>query len=259
VNPPSTHADIVGAMATERSTVSDIGLRVVAPSLREQALEVLRDAILDFRLEPGRRLTERELIEQTGVSRTTLREVLRELAAEGLVETVPRKGVLVTLPSPFEAAQLYEVRAGLESFATRLFTLRATKTEVAELRQAFNAFRRQATEGSEDPVAQRLASRDAIDVVLLAGCRNDPLRWMIESLRGRVRVLRLAALRQTDEIPARIAELRTIVRAIEARDAEAAAIASRRHTYEVARAGLRGLAERDPRAVEALEAIAVSE
>jgi DNA-binding GntR family transcriptional regulator len=245
-------------MATDRSSAPDLGLRVVAPSLREQALEVLRDAILEFRLKPGQRLTERELIDQTGVSRTTLREVLRELAAEGLVETLPRKGILVTLPSPREAAQLYEIRAGLESFATRLFTLRASRAEVAALRQAFNAFRQQATEGAEDPVAQRLAGRDAFDTILLAGARNDALRSMIESLRGRTRVLRAAALRDK-EVPARIAEVRAIVRAVEARDADAAATAARRHLYEVTRAGLRSLLDHDPRAVEALEAVAVSE
>ena len=68
--------------------------RVAAP-LREQVVDVLREAILDFRLKPGQRLIERELIEQIGVSRTTIREVLRQLAAEG-----PPASAGVTSPAP---------------------------------------------------------------------------------------------------------------------------------------------------------------
>ena len=73
--------------------------RVAAP-LREQVLELLRDDIVEQRLEPGHRLIERELIEQIGVSRTTIREVLRQLAAEGLVTTIPQKGAVVARRRP---------------------------------------------------------------------------------------------------------------------------------------------------------------
>ena len=72
--------------------------RVAAP-VREQVLEQLRQAIVEMRLKPEQRLVERELIEQTGVSRTTIREVLRQLAAEGLVTTIPHKGTVVASPS----------------------------------------------------------------------------------------------------------------------------------------------------------------
>ena len=73
-------------IAEPNGSDNDLSLRVgrVAAPLREQVVDVLRQAILDFRLKPGQRLIERELVEQTGVSRTTIREVLRQLAAEGL-------------------------------------------------------------------------------------------------------------------------------------------------------------------------------
>src|ERR1700730_10311746 len=87
--------------------------RVAAP-LRDQVLDGLRQAIVEQRLPPGQRLIERELVEQIGVSRTTIREVLRQLTAEGLVTTIPQKGAVVAAPSPEEAADLYEVRAALE-------------------------------------------------------------------------------------------------------------------------------------------------
>ena len=117
----------------------DLDLRVgrVAAPLREQVLDVLRQAILDFRLKPGQRLIERELIEQIGVSRTTIREVLRELAAEGLVTTIPQKGAIVVVPTAEEAAEVYEVRAALEALAARRFVARASDKEVEALRAAF--------------------------------------------------------------------------------------------------------------------------
>src|ERR671930_1642149 len=97
----------------------DLSMRVgrVAAPLREQVLDVLRQAILDFRFKPGQRLIERELIEQIGVSLTTVREVLRQLAAEGLVTTIPQKGAIVASPSRADAEDLYEVRAALEALA----------------------------------------------------------------------------------------------------------------------------------------------
>ena len=64
-------------------------------TLRQQVLEALRNAILDFQFKPGDRLVERELCEMTGVSRTSVREALRHLESEGLVENVPNKGPTV--------------------------------------------------------------------------------------------------------------------------------------------------------------------
>src|SRR5215211_4832188 len=90
--------------------------RVAAP-VREQVFDQLRQAIVEMRLKPEQRLVERELIQQTGVSRTTIREVLRQLAAEGLVTTIPHKGTVVAAPSVERAAELYEVRAVLEGAA----------------------------------------------------------------------------------------------------------------------------------------------
>ncbi|MGH3003467.1 MAG: GntR family transcriptional regulator, partial [Gaiellaceae bacterium] len=112
--------------------------RVAAP-LREQVLDLLRREIVELRFQPGQRLVERELIERLGVSRTTIREALRELAAEGLVTSIPQKGSIVAVPSSKEAAEVYEVRALLEGAAARQFTERATEVHLASLRGAFAA------------------------------------------------------------------------------------------------------------------------
>jgi DNA-binding transcriptional regulator YhcF (GntR family) len=111
--------------------VSPIG-RVAAP-VKEQVLNAIRDAILDFRLKPGERLIEREIIEQMGVSRATVREAISVLASEGLVTIVPQKGARVTAPTPEDAADLYEIRASLESMVVRRFVDRASDAEVEHL------------------------------------------------------------------------------------------------------------------------------
>ena len=97
--------------------------------IRTQVLDNLRKAILTRQLAPGQRLIERELVEMTGVSRTSVREALRELAAEGLVSTAPNKGTAVATLTSEQARQIYEVRAVLEGLAGRLFVENATEVQ----------------------------------------------------------------------------------------------------------------------------------
>jgi DNA-binding transcriptional regulator YhcF (GntR family) len=155
----------------------DLSMRVgrVAAPLREQVLDVLRQAILDFRLKPGQRLIERELIEQTGVSRTTIREVLRELAAEGLVTTIPQKGAIAVVPSAQEAAELYEVRAALEALACRRFVRNASDAQVKQLRGSFREIERLAKRRDSD-IQEMLAAKDDFYDVLLDGAGNKAIR-----------------------------------------------------------------------------------
>jgi DNA-binding transcriptional regulator YhcF (GntR family) len=85
-------------------------LSVLRPvgSLRTQAVDKLRQAIIDGHFAPGTRLTERELCGLLGVSRTLVREALRQLEAEGWVENVPYRGPIVATISADEARQLYQ-------------------------------------------------------------------------------------------------------------------------------------------------------
>src|SRR6187551_473798 len=107
-----------------------------APQVRTQVAEILRQAIRDMRFQPGQRLIERELVELTGVSRTSVREALRELAAEGLVTAIPNRGTIVTSVSAEEARQLYEVRSSLEALAGRLFVEHASPAQRKALARA---------------------------------------------------------------------------------------------------------------------------
>lgn len=235
---------------------SDLSMRVgrVAAPLREQVLDVLRQAILDFRLKPGQRLIERELIEQTGVSRTTIREVLRQLAAEGLVTTIPQKGAIVVVPSAQEAADLYEVRAALEALAGRRFVRHASDEQLRQLRKAFREIERLAKKREPDTQAV-LAAKDEFYDVLLEGAGNQAIRDTLDSLRARVRFMRATSLSQPNRLPSTVAEIRQIVEAAEARDEDAMAAACEHHVNQAARSGLSGLVELDHNAAEVLATI----
>jgi DNA-binding GntR family transcriptional regulator len=102
-------------------------------TLREQVLEHLREEILSNRLEPGAELNEVALANSLGVSRGPLREALGRLAAEGLVTITPRRGAIVTKLSKQEFMDAYQVRAALESLATRVAVPKLTDEDRAEL------------------------------------------------------------------------------------------------------------------------------
>ncbi|HEX3786362.1 MAG TPA: GntR family transcriptional regulator [Pseudonocardiaceae bacterium] len=217
--------------------------RVAAP-LRDQVLNVVRQAILDFKLRPGQRLIERELVEQLGVSRATVREVLALLVSEGLVTVIPQKGAIVSVLSATEAADIYEMRQSLEALVVRRFIERATPENVRDLRASLVALE-QVSATDTDRLAE-LRAKDAFYNVLFVGANSQPLAQILTTLQGRVQVLRATSL----SVPGRAAqaaqELRRVVELIEAGDAEGAANACAEHVRNAAKAGLIKLAEFEP-------------
>lgn len=208
--------------------------RVAAP-LREQVVKLVRDAILGFKVQPGQRLVERELVEQLGVSRPTVREVLRQLAAEGLVTVVPQKGAVVTALSADDAADIYEMRASLEALAVQRFVQRATPEQVAELRAAVTEIAR--TAESVEPTDQ-LHAKDRFYEVLFRGSASEPLQQTLAGLQARVRLLRATSLSEPGRAEQAAAELAAVVDAVEAGDALRAAAACATHVHNASRTAL---------------------
>lgn len=211
--------------------------RTPAP-VRAQVLENLRQAIVERQLEPGHRLIERELVELTGVSRTSIREALRELAAEGLVTTVPNKGMVVARVGAEEARQLYEVRSALEALAGRLFVRNASPAQRKALVKALERIERLTVKG-----APLLSAKDQFYDILFEGGGNEALRSVVAGLHARVSVLRSLSLSVPGRPDQSVAEIRAIVAAILANDEEAAALACSRHVEEAGRVGVQALAE----------------
>jgi len=132
-------------------------------SLSQRVTDELRRSILTNRRRPGDRLVEDRLSEEMGVSRIPIREALRALAAEGLVEVQPRRGASVADVSPEVARDLAEVRATLEGLNARLAARHHQPGIIAELRQVLEEGNRAAR------------SRNVEDLVRLNGEFHDKL------------------------------------------------------------------------------------
>ncbi|MEU1183594.1 GntR family transcriptional regulator [Streptomyces sp. NPDC005820] len=229
--PPPTANSLASAWAT-----SPVG-RIAAP-LREQVVTALREAILDFRLEPGRRLVERELVEQLDVSRTTVREALRELTSEGLIKVVPQKGAVVAAPTHDEARDLYDVRCALETLLVRRFVEKAPRSKVHALEAAAEHFAEVASRENVEP-REVLEARRAFNAVLHDGVGSEVLRQLVDGVQAKVRVLVVKGMSTNhSEV---ISELRDIVAAVKKRDADTAVEVYTRHMRRVAANALEGL------------------
>lgn len=188
--------------------------------LRERVVDVIREAIMRGDLAPGRRLTDKELVERTGVSRTSLREALRQLEAEGLVERRAAGGLQVTAIGTEDIRRLFEVRAALEPAAVTLFVQNASDEEVAALVEC---------DVSSGEVEEALGDLKRFYEVLLAGTKNPILEQMFASVMARLHVMRRMSLRVEGRMDLSRAELRKIVDAVKVRDAAAAADLARVH------------------------------
>lgn len=207
-----------------------------AAPLRRQAEDALRQRILSGELSPGDRLKERELVELLGVSRTSIREALRQIEAEGLVTLEPNRGPVVSRLSYEDVADLYEARGALEAQACTGFASRATSRHMLELRDAFGELRTLALAGDVEGTV-RLSDRfyDAI----LEGSGNRLLKRMLRQLHNRIVLLRRTSLSEGGRLPETLAELTQIFEALVARDDRAAAAASRHHVQQAERVALR--------------------
>ena len=188
--------------------------------VREQTVDILRQAILNSELKPGQRLVEREFIDHLGISRTTFREVLRQLSSEGLVTVVAQKGARVSSPSSKEAEDLYAIRAVLESLAVSRFIERATAQEVSALRAAVDAFE-EVVQRTTD-TAEMLNAKDRFYKILLEGARSEVLEQTLEGFKARIRTLRAQSLSKPGRSQETAAELRAIVDAVSDGDFERA-------------------------------------
>jgi DNA-binding GntR family transcriptional regulator len=206
--------------------------RVDAP-LRELVRDKLRNAILDFSLKPGDRLVERVLVERMGVSRTTIREVMRDLTSEGLIVSTPKKGSVVAQLSASEAADLYEVRAGIEALIVKRFVEQASDEAIQRLRRDVEAF--DDVVRAHGSIHEMLTAKDNFYATLIEGANSPTLDQILSSLQARVRVLRAQSLSVPGRPEIAVTELRALVKAIEVRDSKQAAALTGRHIAHAAR------------------------
>lgn len=210
------------------STVPLLEIVKHAAPLRQQVEDALRQAIVDGRFLPGQRLTERELTESLGVSRTLVREALRQLESDGLISVIPNRGAVVRQLSPEEIGDLYAIREVLEGLAARTFTEKASDEHLRQLgRAATDAI---SAYEAGDAVAA-LEGKNRFYEILVAGADSASLAKMLASVHSQVRQWRAIGITHPQRSPARSQEaadgLKAIWLAISRRDAIAAEAATR--------------------------------
>ena len=205
------------------ASLPTLEVRKFAAPLRQQVLDGLRQAVIDGRLAPGARLIERELTEMMGVSRTVVREALRQLETEGLVAIIPNKGPVVRALSLTEASDLYSIRAVLEGHAARLFVENAPDEQVKSLAQTLEVVAGAYKRGDAQKV---LETKNKFYDVLFAGAGSETLSSMLNTLHARIWRWRALGLshpqRSNQRSKESVKNLRALVTAIRKRDADAA-------------------------------------
>jgi DNA-binding GntR family transcriptional regulator len=204
--------------------------RIAAP-VREQVEHRLRQAIMAGYFRPGDRLIERELCTLLGVSRTSVREALRQLEGDGLVVNIPNKGMVVATMTREEAGEIYQVRAMLEGLAGRLFAAQASPEQRAALREALSGVEAAHRSGEQQAL---VSAKDRFYAVLVSGCGNRVVGTVLQSLHDRIASLRFVTLAQPGRAAESVAEMRRMLGAIERRDPEAAWLACVEHVQHAA-------------------------
>jgi DNA-binding GntR family transcriptional regulator len=193
------------------------------------ATELIREAIVDGRLEPGSRLKEEELARELGISRTPVREALLMLQAEGLVEATPNRGAMVRAHTPEDLDDLYQLRALLEGHATRRAATRISPEEIERLRESCDRF--EALDPDEDLrelVRENLLFHDAI----LDAAGSARLAGMVRRVIELPLVYKSYIWYSPDQKRISAHYHRQLVNAFEARDADRAEFIMKEHIFE---------------------------
>ena len=185
----------------------------------EKLAEQLANAIVAGEFVPGFRLDEHQLAQRFGVSRTPVREALRQLAATGLIEMRPRRGALVAVVTPEELETMFVAMAEMEASCARLAAQRMTPLERRRLQALHEAMAGLVRSG--DPEAYADANQ-SFHLAIYAGAHNAVVADFTAGLRRRLAPFRRAQFRTVGRLPRSHAEHDAVVRAILTGNAAAA-------------------------------------
>jgi DNA-binding GntR family transcriptional regulator len=200
---------------------------VAAPLTRTESLRLqIADEIVSGALEPGTPLDEQELAARFGVSRTPVREAIRQLSASGLVSVRPHRGAVVALPTPSQLNDMFEAMAELEALCAGLAARNMTVPERRGLEALHNDLRLLVHEG--DPASYH-EKNEAFHAAIYAGSHNGYLAELTLMTRTRVAPFRRAQFRATGRLGGSYQEHDLIVQAILRGDQPGAGDAMRAH------------------------------
>jgi DNA-binding GntR family transcriptional regulator len=193
------------------------------------ATELIREAIIDGRLEPGRRLKEEELARELGISRTPVREALLMLQAEGLVVATPNRGAMVRVHDATDLDDLYQLRALLEGHAAGRAAMRVDEAVVEQLRASCDRFEALSPKDNlRELVRENLFFHNTI--LDIAGSAR--LAAMVRKVIELPLVYKSYIWYSPDQKRISVHYHRQIVNALATRDAERAELIMKEHVFE---------------------------
>jgi DNA-binding GntR family transcriptional regulator len=190
-------------------------IEIVRRSLHEEVVGRLRAMLVEGRIPPGAKLNERELCELLKISRTPLREAIKRMAAEGLVDLLPNRGAVAVKLSEADVLHTFEVLADLEGLSGELAALRMTAAELVQVKalhyEMLAAFTRQ-----DLPAYYRLNAQ--IHAAINAAARNPVLTKTYGEINARVQALRFRTNQNGAKWQQAVKEHERMLEALEARD-----------------------------------------
>ena len=192
------------------------------------ATELIRQAILDGRLEPGSRLKEQELAEELGISRTPVREALLMLQAEGLIVTTPNRSAVVREHDADDLEDLYQLRAVLEGYAARQAAKRIAGEELDRLNDSCARF--DALSGSD--IRALVKENLFFHSTILGAAGSERLSWMVQKVIELPLVYKSYMWYPVDQKRISAHHHRQITNALGERDAERAELIMQEHIFE---------------------------
>ena len=186
-------------------------------SLHDAIVNRLRDMIIEGELPSGSRIHETQMGQRLGVSRTPLREAIKFLASEGLVELVPTRGAVVREFSPKDIKDMLLVLRTLESLASRLACERATDEQIAHVRALHDQMLSHYEERSR---LEYYKLNQAIHSAIVALSDNESLTYTHGMLQARLKRVRFVGHEGEEKWAMAVAEHEEMITALEARDAE---------------------------------------
>jgi DNA-binding GntR family transcriptional regulator len=198
--------------------------------------KLLAAQIIDGTFAPGAKLEERSLAEKFEVSRTPIREALRELGSKGLVEVMPRRGVVVARIGVAELAKLLEADCELEALCARRAAECMTAMEKKELEFIYE---QSASFAHDENTVDYLINNRQFHALILTGAHNEVLAGMVADLRERLAPFRQAQAQVDDRLAVSHEEHGAIVKAILAANCEDAYNAMRSHHARLSNSVLR--------------------
>jgi len=203
--------------------------KVERQRLHDAVVEHLQNLIIEGVLAPGVKLNEREVCERLGISRTPLREAMKVLASEGLIEIAPNRGAFVSKMNDTEIWETFEMMSGLEALSGELAAERISPAEIADIKVLHQAMLVCRTQNDLPGYYSR---NQTIHNKINAAARNSVLRQLYLSINRRLQALRFKSNFQEAKWDRAIHEHDEMIQALEARDGKRLSAILRQHLLD---------------------------